>query len=187
MASVLFGLQVAMSGLLLVAAVGKLLRLEEFAAALRLSHLPAPLVGPATAAVPVLELALAFGLLLAPAGTVRAVWAATAALLALFTLWMALIRARRLRVRCGCFGGGGGEVGGRTIARNVGLLLLAAAGFALAGTTGSLVAGPSLPLLVASSSAGMALALLLALRTARPNLILSYDDLRARVASDDGR
>ena len=66
MSWLLLALQVALAVVLFLAAAGKALRSEEFLSALRLSHLPAGLVGPIGVAVPVLELALAASLVLAP-------------------------------------------------------------------------------------------------------------------------
>jgi hypothetical protein len=61
----LLALQVILSVVLLVAATEKMLRSEEFFAALRLSHLPAGSITPIGVAVPVLDLTLAL-VLLAP-------------------------------------------------------------------------------------------------------------------------
>ena len=59
----LLALQVILSVVLLIAATEKMLRAEEFFAALRLSHLPAGAIAPLGIAVPVLELTLALALL----------------------------------------------------------------------------------------------------------------------------
>src|SRR5215204_6063779 len=100
----LLALQVILSVVLLVAATEKILRSQEFFAALRLSHLPAGAIAPLGIAVPALELILALALLLAPVQWLPLAFGVAALLFGAFTAWMAWVRARRLRVRCGCFG-----------------------------------------------------------------------------------
>ena len=58
MSWLLLALQVILSAVLLVAATEKMLRAEEFFAALRLRHLPAGAIVPIGVAVPVSELTL---------------------------------------------------------------------------------------------------------------------------------
>ena len=180
MSWLLMALQVVLSAVLLVAATEKVLRSEEFLAALRLSHLPEGAVAPIGVAVPALELALALALLLAPARWLPLVFGAAALILAAFTVWMGWVRARRLRVRCGCFGPGGGYVGPRTIGRNVLLLAVALTGLVLAGRAPTPLPGASLEVVVTVTSLGLSLALLVGLRAAWPNLILSFDRYQAR-------
>ncbi len=175
MSWLLLALQVILSVTLLVAATEKTLRSEEFFAALRLSHLPAGSIAPIGAAVPLVELTLALALLLAPARWLPLAFLAAALVLGAFTAWMGWVRARRLRVRCGCFGPGGGQVGPRTIGRNLLLLVLALAGLVLAGQTRTPLPGPSLAMAVTVTSLGVCLALLLALRAAWPHLIFSFE------------
>lgn len=178
MSWILAALQVLLGGVMLIAATGKLLSSDEFLGALRLSHLPEAIVRVAAVGVPVVEALLALALVLTPAGRLPLAFAATAGLLAIFTLWMAWIRARRLYVRCGCFGASGGEVGARTIGRNVVLLALAAVGWGLATVVATPLPAPSLPVVMTWVSLGMALALLHALRTVLPRLILTSRGLR---------
>ena len=182
MSWLLLALQVILSVVFVVAATEKTLRAEEFFAALRLSHLPAGAIVPIGIAIPALELTLALALLLAPARWLPLAFAAAALVLGAFTVWMGWVRARRLRVRCGCFGPGGGHVGPRTIGRNLLLLALALAGLVLAVQTRSPLPGPSLAMAVTVTSLGVCLALLLALRTAWPHLILSFEQYQARQA-----
>ena len=182
MSWLLLALQVILSAVLLVAATEKTLRSEEFFAALRLSHLPDGAIAPLGVAVPALELALALALLLAPARWLPLAFGAAALVLVAFTAWMGWVRARRLRVRCGCFGPGGGHVGPRTIGRNLLLLALALAGLVLAGRTPTPLPGPSLAMAVIVTSLGLCLALLMALRTVWPHLILSVERYQARQA-----
>lgn len=184
MSWLLLALQLALAAVLFLAAVGKALRTEEFLSALRLSHLPDGWVAPLGVAVPVVELALAAALLLLPERALPAVLGATILLFVAFTVWMGWVRAKHLRVRCGCFGVGGPEVGPRSIARNAGLVALAVAALILAGRTGSPLPGPSLALLVAVTSLAMCLALLEGLRAAWPQLVVTFDRLQAREAGE---
>jgi hypothetical protein len=179
-------LQVILSAVLLIAATEKSLSSDEFLAALRFSHLPPGMIGPIGVVVPALELAAAVGLLLAPASWLPLAFLATALTFGAFTVWLISVRARRLRVRCGCFGLRGGYVGPRTIGRNLVLLGLALAGLVLAGQTLSALPGPSLPMVITVTSLCVCLALLLALRSAWPYLILSFDQYQARQAGATG-
>jgi hypothetical protein len=95
---------------------------------------------------------------------------------------MGWVRARRLHVRCGCFGSGGGHVGQRTIGRNLLLLALALGGLVLAAQARSPLPGLSVEMAVTVTSLGACLALLLALRTAWPHLILNFEQYQARQA-----
>jgi hypothetical protein len=184
----LLALQVILSAVLLVAATEKTLRSEEFFAALRLSHLPAGAIAPIGIAVPALELALALALLLAPARWLPLVFLIAALVLGAFTAWMGWVRARQLRVHCGCFGPGGGHVGSGTIGRNLLLLGLALVGLVLAGQTRTPLPDPSLAMAVTVTSLGACLGLLLALRAAWPHLILSFEQYQARQAvGTDGK
>jgi hypothetical protein len=175
----LLALQLALAAVLFLAATGKALRPDEFMSALRLSHLPTVAVRPIAVAVPVVELALAAALVLGPANWLPGALVATAALLGAFTVWMGWVRTRHLRVRCGCFGPGGAEIGGRTIGRNLLLALLAIAGMLLAMRTQSPLPGPSLAMAVAATSLAMCLALVDALRAAWPDLAVTFDRLHA--------
>jgi hypothetical protein len=122
-------------------------------------------------------------LVLAPPDRVPSAFVAAGALLIAFTIWMGWVEARRLRVRCGCFGGGGGEVGPRTIARNGGLLALAAAGWAVAARAPSPLPGPSPELLAVAVAAALAVALLQALRLAWPQMVVDDASFRRRGAA----
>lgn len=177
MSWLLLALQLILATVLLLAATGKALRSDEFLGALRLSHLPMGAVPAIAVAVPLLELGLAVALVLATDRSLPVALGATVALLAAFTAWMTWVRARHLRVRCGCFGPGGGEVGSRTIGRNALLLVLAVWGLVMAGRTESPLPDPSFPMVVAVTSLGMAVALLLALRAGVPSLALKLDQV----------
>ena len=180
MSWLLLALQVILSAVLLAAATEKTLRSEEFFAALRLSHLPAGSIVPIGVAVPALELTLALALLLAPAHWLPLAFVVAALVFGAFTAWMGWVRARRLRVRCGCFGPGAGQVGPRTIGRNLLLLALALGGLVLTGQSRSPLPEPSLAMAVTVTSCGVCLALLLALRSAWPHLILNFEQFQAR-------
>lgn len=179
MAWALAALQIVLAGTFVLAAIGKLLRSDEFVAALRLSHFPEPLVRSLLFIVPLLEIGAAGWLLLAEPDATSYAFAAAFGLLAAFTLWMGWVRMRRLTVRCGCFGPNGGEVGTATIGRNLGLLV--GAGLGWAGSLGaeSALPGPS-PLMAALALAlSLVIALLAALRFAWPHLTISADQLGA--------
>jgi hypothetical protein len=170
--------QIALAVVMLTAANGKLLRSDEFIAALRLSRLPDAAVRVAAVGTPVVEAALAFWLVLAPADSLSVAFATTAAVLAIFTGWMASVRARRLYIRCGCFGGGGGEVGAATILRNLVFLALAVGGTILALIGRSWLPGFSFEAALAAIPIALAVALGQALWMVWPHLVVRYDQLR---------
>ena len=174
----LAALQVVLAGTFFLAAIGKLLRSDEFVSALRLSRLPEGAVGVLAVAVPVVEAGLGLWLLLAGPDVTSLPFAASLALLALFTAWMGWVRARRFRVRCGCFGPNGGEVGAATIGRNLGLLALAGLGWLGSLSVVSALPGPSLSMVAVAAGFAMSIALVAALRFAWPHLTLTEDRLR---------
>lgn len=175
----LAALQVVLAGTFFLAAVGKLLRSDEFVSALRLSRLPEGAVRLLAVVVPVLETGLGLWLLLSDPRQASIAFAASLGLLTLFTGWMGWVRLRRFRIRCGCFGPNGGEVGALTIGRNLGLILLAGLGW-LASLRGvSSLPGPSPQMAAIALGFGLGIALLSALRFAWPYLTLTEDRLRA--------
>lgn len=178
MSFVLLVLQVALAGTFVAAAAGKLLRSDEFVAALRLSYLPEWTIRPLAVAVPALEVALALWLVLAAPARVAAPFLASAALLTAFTLWMGWVSGRRLRVRCGCFGGDGGEVGPRTLLRNAVLLVAALLGWALASRAASPLPGPSWEAAGAAVALALSVALVQAVRMVWSHLMVTYERLR---------
>lgn len=95
--------RLVLAAVLLAAAVAKLRALEEFAGVVHNYRLlPELLARPVAYALPILEVVLAVGLLLEP--TRRLAAAATAVLLAVFALAMAInIRRGRSHIDCGCF------------------------------------------------------------------------------------
>jgi uncharacterized membrane protein YphA (DoxX/SURF4 family) len=186
MSWVMLAILVVLSALFVVAATGKLLNADDFVTALRLSRLPERTIAPLAVVVPVLEMLLALALVLAPARRLPVAFAAAGLMLAIFTLWMGWIHARRLRVRCGCFGGGGAEIGPRSIGRNLLLLLMAVGGLVLTSRTSSPLPPPTLPFVVAVTSLAMCLALAQTLHHAWPHLITTYERYQAKHASASG-
>jgi uncharacterized membrane protein YphA (DoxX/SURF4 family) len=176
-------LQLALALVFVASAAAKVLRSDEFVAALRLSHLPEPIAVLTAVAVPALEIGLAFWLVLAPPDRVPSAFVAAGALLIAFTVWMGWVEARRLRVRCGCFGAGGGEVGPRTIARNLGLLALALTGWGVASRVASPLSGLSVELLATMVAVALCVALLQALRMAWPQMVIDYESFQRRGAT----
>ena len=181
----LAALQIVLAGTFCLAAVGKLLRSDEFVSALRLSRLPEGVVRLLAVVVPILETGLGLWLVLASPDATSLPFAASLALLALVTAWMGWVRVRRFRVRCGCFGPNGGEVGAATIGRNLALLALAGIGWIASLDAGSALPGPSLPMAAIAAAFGLCIAMLAALRFAWPYLTLTDDRLRAGGAAGE--
>ena len=186
MSWLLLAIQVLLATVLLLAAAAKALRPADFASALRLSHLPSRLVRSLSIAIPALEFCLALALVLSTRRLLPGALSVTALLFGAFAVWMIWIRANRLRVRCGCFGLGGTEVGGHTIARNGLLIVLAAAGAVLAGRTESPLPAPSFWMVVTVTSVSVCLALLVALREVAPHFSFTFEQLQERQARAAG-
>ncbi|MGH2560295.1 MAG: MauE/DoxX family redox-associated membrane protein [Thermomicrobiales bacterium] len=173
----LAAVQVFLSIVLLLAAVGKILQFEDFAALLDVSHLPNAAVRPLSIIIPSLEMCLAVGLLLTDGRLLRTVFGIATLLFLSFIGWMTWIGAHGLRVQCSCFGLGGNEVNSRSIARNLLLMLVSAGGLYLAKTTQSGLPGPSLWLAITVTSLSLGVALLLGFRAGFPSLVLTLDQL----------
>jgi methylamine utilization protein MauE len=173
--------QVVTAATFLVSGVSKVLRPDEFSAALRLSHVPAP-VARGAAGMPLVELALSLLLVLVAGSALAIAFGAALALLVAFTGWMAWILVRGLNVRCGCFGSSGSEVGWKTLLRNGLLIALAAAGLALA--LGSETALPSFSVWTLATVSAIELvgAVVVALVRAWPVLVLTM----ARLSESTG-
>lgn len=176
--------QVVLAATLLFAATGKILRSEQFLAALRLSHLPEGLVVPIAMLTPALEMCLAIALLVNTKGSLSFIMAATAGLWAIFTVWMVVVSARGMRLTCGCFGTGRAEVGIRTIVRNALLIGVSLGGLALALHTRALLPAPSLWMGDAVVTLSLCLILLQALWHGRSGMVLSWDRLPVRDAQE---
>ena len=176
-------LQLVLALVFVAAAAAKALRSDEFVAALRLSRLPEPVALLTAVAVPALEVVLAFWLVLATPERLPVAFLAAAALMLAFTAWMGWVEARRLRVRCGCFGAGEGEVGPRTIGRNAVLLALALVGWVVSSRAVSPLPGPSAELLATLAAIALSVALLQALRLAWPQMVIDYEAFQRRNAA----
>jgi hypothetical protein len=185
MSWLLLAIQVLLGTVLLIAATAKAFQPEDFASALRLSHLPSRLVKSLIVAIPLLESCVALTLVLSTRRTLPVALSAAAALFGMFTLWMIWIHANRLRVRCGCFGPGGTEVGQRSFTRNGLLIVLAAAGVLLAGRTDSPLPAPSLWMVVAVTTVAACLALVVALKEVAPHFAFTFEQLQQRQARAD--
>lgn len=186
MSLIVLGLQIVLALVFVTAAIAKAQQAESFLAALRLSHLPEPIARGLAVAVPLLELLVAFWLILAAPAGVPLAFLAAAAMLVAFTAWMGWVQARRLRVRCACFGAGDGEVGQATIGRNIGFIVLAVLGWLLSSRTMSPLPGASPELLATVVAIALSLALVQALRLAWPELVLDYERFQRRGAAIEG-
>lgn len=156
----LLACQLGLALVLILAATGKLVNSEQFRAALRLSHVPSTLISLISVLIPPAELCLAGALVLGTPRILPAIMISTALLLAAFTAWMYFVYSRGMRVRCGCFGTGGSEVGIRTILRNTLLILMALVGVTLALNTRSPLPALSLWWVMAVVSSSMAVMLI---------------------------
>ena len=184
MSLVLLALQLVTGAAFAAAGASKLLRADEFWAALRLSRLPEPVVFVVALALPVVEIGLSGWLFMGTAGSLSAAFLACVMLLLAFTVWMAWVLARKLTVRCGCFGGGDGYVGVHSISRNLALMAVAAIGWALAGRVTSPLGGVSLWAVIAWSTLALSVALVQAARFAIPYMTLTYDQFRNAGAAE---
>jgi hypothetical protein len=174
---VLLAIQFLLAAVFLLAAAGKGMRPNEFVSALRVSRLPDRLVLPLSTTLPVAEAGVAGVLLVQTPQTLRLAFGVAAVMFGAFTAWMAWIRRHGLRVTCGCFGTGKAEIDRHSIGRNVALLVLAIVGVALARRESSPLPGPSFWLAVTATAGFLVTALLVAVRTVWPELVLSQDRL----------
>lgn len=172
----LLALQIASSGVLLVAATGKALRADDFGAALRLSHMP--LAKLFLYAVPVVEFSLALALLIATPATLTVALAATTGLFVAFTVWAVSVLGRGIKLKCGCFGGSSKDVTATTVIRNIVLVAMSGTGLVLSTTAKSPLSEPTLWSAVTASSIAMLVAVLVALRFGFAGLVLKIDSMR---------
>ncbi len=173
----LFTCQIGLAAVLIFAATGKILRSEQFLAALRLSHLPGTLVVPIAVLTPALEMCLTIGLVLSTPRSLPLIMAATAGILGVFTAWMVVVFARGMQLTCGCFGTGDAKVGPHTIVRNVALIAIALGGLHLALHTRSVLPAPSPWMGVAVLTLSLCLMLLQAFRHGRVSLVFSESEM----------
>lgn len=169
----LLALQIACAAVLLVAAVGKVVRADDFAAAIRLSRLPADKF--LMVAVPTVEIALALALLIATDETLRIALGATTTLFLSFTLWAVSVIARGIKLKCGCFGGSSREVTMRTVLRNSSLVVMAGAGTVLSLSAESALSNPTLWSSISITVSAAMLSVLVAVRFGLPGLVLKIE------------
>jgi uncharacterized membrane protein YphA (DoxX/SURF4 family) len=147
------GAALVLAGVFAVAGLAKLRRPAATGTTFRALGLPVP--GVLARLVPATELGLAGALVLRP----RAGGLVALAVLAAFTVVLAVAVRRGSAVRCGCFGSAGGDpVGPADLVRNALLAVLA-----LAAVTAAGFAWPSLPALLVATTGGLIGAILLAL------------------------
>jgi hypothetical protein len=143
---------------LVASAALKLVRPAGAAEALQAARLPRGLAAPAARAVAVLELAVASALLAVPGG---AALGAAAALLVVFSGFLAYLAVRRPGTPCGCLGDLGSSDHRIGLGRNAALLALVAVA-ALGGAPGpdalAVAVGVQLALVVAVATEGIVLA-----------------------------
>ncbi len=181
MGYVLLACQGVLAVVLLIASVSKMFNHEQFLAALRLSDIRRGLLKPLTVLVPVLEFCLALGLVLNVPHVLSFVISLAVVLLCIFTLWMFRVYSRGLRLKCGCFGTGGSDIGPRSIVRNSILIVLAGSGLILSFHVPSSLPTPSFWFVVTVLSFGMSITLLWAFQQALAGLNLSLGQMeRAR-------
>lgn len=184
----LAALRIVLASTFLVAGIGKLLQVDDFAAALRLSHIPKSVVGPLTWCVPVLEVTISLSLVWGSARSILAGTLAAAALLVFFSLWIAWVFARGISIRCGCFGASQRSLGLRSLARNLALLSLASLAIWLErANTNWLLSHPTVNAAVVVTSIAMAVSLLVAFRRARPAMVVTPSDVRRMMGRGGGR
>lgn len=108
------------------------------------------------------------------------------ALFSLFTAWVYSVYSRGLRLRCGCFGAGGAEIGLHTLQRNLVLIVLSLGGALIALHTRSLLPDPSPWMAMCVISSATCLMLIYAFRQARSAIALTLAD-RERLEQEQQR
>lgn len=169
----LLACQLALSAVLLAAAVGKMMQSQHFLAALRLSHVPGPLVSPTAVATPLVEACLSVALIVSTPQSLVMAMGTSGGLLGLFTAWMLRVYARGLRPKCGCFGSGSSKIGLGSIARNAALIVVSLSGAWLATRTQSLLPPPSVWTAATAVSGLACWGLVATARQVLPSLVLS--------------
>jgi len=149
MTYVLVGCQLILTGVLFMAALGKVLHPEQFMNALRESAVPKVLTYPVALLIVMLEGVLAISLTFSTSWSLPFACIGTLVLLGAFTGWLALVYFRKLPIQCGCFGASTSNVSAGSIVRNLILMGVSALGFFLALHTNSIFPSPSMWVLVA--------------------------------------
>ena len=139
---VLVSCQLALSAVLLIAAVGKLTYPRQFLTAIRVSGIPRPLIYPIAILAVIFELELASSLIFSTAWSLPVSFAGTFLLLGAFTGWQVLVYQRKLHVQCGCFGASHAHVNKKSILRNFIFMGISVTGFFVALVT------PGMPLIL---------------------------------------
>lgn len=114
----------ALAAVFVTAAISKLADRDRFRRALEAFGAPPRLIGPLAVAIPVVELALA--VLLLPTGTAQGAAIGAMALLALFGIVISRAIRMGTEAGCGCLGDRSSPASSATLARNAGLIVLAA-------------------------------------------------------------
>ena len=180
MSTVLGGIQVILAVVLIAAAGGKLVRGPELVGALRLSGVPQRFARVLSPLVPAVELVIGTLLLITRGVALSLSLASAALLLTAFSGWLVWVRAKRLGVRCGCFGASNNEVTGATIARNVVLVAAAATGSIVATGEASPLPEVNVYYLMAVGCLTAIVLLGAAFNQVRPHLVLSLEQMKRR-------
>lgn len=179
-------LQIGLAGALVVGAGTKIAAPQEFLSALRLSRLSPGVARPLSVAVPGAELLIGFALVIARAEALVAAFIACSALLGAFSVWVLSVRARKLSVRCGCFGASRRPIGRATTVRNGALLAAAITGIILARAIQTPLGAEFVWSFIAASAGGLVVLLVVAFARVRPELLLSMEAMKRRRAAADG-
>jgi len=116
----------ALAGVLIAAALPKISNPDKFALAVyQYQLLPAQLVNPVAIYLPWLEISCAAALVVLPS-TRRGALLLVVGMFVAFTLAIAFVVIKGQAIPCGCFGSDSATVGWFSLARNCGLLVLAA-------------------------------------------------------------
>jgi hypothetical protein len=180
MSWLLLTIQITIAATFLLAATGKILRPSQFEFALGSLGLTNSARAQLQIEIPLIEIAVAAAVLFATTSSLAVAFGLAVALIAAFTVWMVWVTAHGLAMTCGCFGTGSGEVGRRTIARNVVLIVLSGSGFVFSMKISSPLPEPTPLMAVVVSASGLVLMLVAALRITVPRLVLTLDDLRSQ-------
>jgi uncharacterized membrane protein YphA (DoxX/SURF4 family) len=121
-----WALRVPLGGVFIVAGAAKIADPSAFALEIHNYQLLPALAPVLAATLPAVELVVGLAMIVGPRGWARAGAAASALLMAVFTVAVGSALARGINISCGCFGAGSAPVTVVTLGRD--LLLLAASG-----------------------------------------------------------
>lgn len=128
----LFGCQIILAVVLLLASVGKMFYYQQFSTTLRQSRFSEKLIKPLSLLVPLLEFCLAFGLITMVSRTLVLILLLVLIMFCTFTVWVFIIYHQGIKIKCSCFGTGDSNVGPKTIIRNILLIAISLIGLSLA-------------------------------------------------------